>query len=68
MRSSGVLAANLWHSAAVYLFACIFPLAMFAPGIWVDNQSDLDGLCTFSTLPALCLVFQARASVLDLQS
>ena len=35
-----VLAANLWrqgHPPVIYLIV-LFPLMMFAPGIWMDNQ------------------------------
>ena len=38
-----VLAANLWrqgHPPVIYLIV-LFPLVMFAPGIWVDNQRTL---------------------------
>jgi uncharacterized membrane protein len=35
-----VLTANLWqqNQPPVIYFIVIFPLAMFAPGIWVDNM------------------------------
>ena len=35
-----VLTANLWQQdqPPVIYFIVIFPLAMFAPGIWVDNM------------------------------
>ena len=38
-----VLAANLWakgHPTFIYVLV-LFPLAMFAPGIWTDNQRTL---------------------------
>jgi uncharacterized membrane protein len=38
-----VLAANLWHynqPTVIYLIV-LFPLVMFAPGIWLDNQRTL---------------------------
>lgn len=38
-----VLAANLWQQSQppfIYLLV-LFPLAMFAPGIWVDNMRTL---------------------------
>ena len=38
-----VLAAILWHynqPTVIYLIV-LFPLVMFAPGIWVDNQRTL---------------------------